>query len=58
MINFWCFWCFQIPLAWTLAVAMHWGYRGVFVAIPAAESATTVSSFVLFRRGAWKRKLI
>jgi putative MATE family efflux protein len=58
MINFFCYWCFQIPLAWTLAVALHWGYSGVFVAIPAAESAMTVFSFVLFRRGAWKRKLI
>lgn len=58
VINFFCYWCFQIPLAWTLAVAMNWGYRGVFVAIPAAESAMTVCSYVLFRRGAWKKKVI
>ena len=58
MINFFCYWCFQIPLAWTLAVVMHWGPRGVFAAIPAAETAMTISSLILFRRGAWKRKLI
>jgi putative MATE family efflux protein len=58
LINLCCYWCFQIPLAWTLAVPLHWGYSGVFVAIPVAESATTVCSFVLFRRGSWKRKLI
>jgi putative MATE family efflux protein len=58
MINFFCYWCFQIPLAWTLASALHLGYPGVFIAIPVAESATTVCSFVLFRRGAWKKKMI
>jgi putative MATE family efflux protein len=57
-LNFFCYWCFQIPLAWTLAVPLHWGYEGVFFAIPAAESLSTVCSLVLFRRGAWKRKSI
>lgn len=58
LINFFCYWCFQIPLAWTLAVALHWGPRGVFTAIPSAETAMTISSLLLFRRGAWKRKTI
>jgi putative MATE family efflux protein len=57
-VNFFCYWCFQIPLAWVLAVTLHWGPRGVFTAIPAAETAMTLASLVLFRRGAWKRKLI
>ena len=42
MINFFCYWCFQIPLAWTLAVVLAWGPRGVFAAIPAAETAMTI----------------
>lgn len=58
MINFFCYWCFQIPLAWTLSVVLHWGPRGVFAAIPSAETAMTVSSLILFRRGSWKRKMI
>jgi putative MATE family efflux protein len=58
MINFFCYWCFQIPLAWTLAVGLHWGPLGVFAAIPSAETATTIASLVLFRRGAWKKKMI
>ena len=58
LINFFCYWCFQIPLAWMLAVTLRLGPRGVFAAIPAAETAMTLSSLVLFRRGAWKRKLI
>jgi putative MATE family efflux protein len=58
LINFFCYWCFQIPLAWALAVTFGYGPRGVFAAIPAAETAMTLASLLLFRRGAWKRKLI
>ncbi len=58
MINFFCYWCFQIPLAWVLAVVLHWGPRGVFAAIPAAETAMTISSLILFRSGKWKKKMI
>jgi putative MATE family efflux protein len=57
-VNFFCYWCFQIPLAWFLAVILHWGPRGIFAAIPVAETAMTLTSLALFRRGAWKRKLI
>ncbi len=58
LINLVCYWCFQIPLAWTLAVVLHWGPRGVFAAIPSAETLMTVSSLILFRRGTWKKKMI
>jgi putative MATE family efflux protein len=58
LINLFCYWFFQIPLAWTLAVVLHWGPPGVFAAIPTAETAMTISSLILFRRGAWKQKMI
>lgn len=58
MINFFCYWCFQIPLAWVLAVQMGWQQRGVFAAIPAAELAMTLASLWLFKRGSWKTKVI
>jgi putative MATE family efflux protein len=58
LINLCCYWFFQIPLAWTLAVVLHWGPPGVFAAIPTAETAMTISSLILFRRGAWKQKMI
>lgn len=57
-IHFFCYWCFQLPLAWVLSTGLHWGHRGVFTAIPAAETAMTVSAFILFRKGNWKRKMI
>jgi putative MATE family efflux protein len=58
MVNFFCYWCFQIPLAWVLAVPLGWHSRGVFFAIPAAETAMTLASLWLFRRGSWKSKMI
>lgn len=58
LINLFCYWGFQIPLAWTLAVGLHLGPLGIFAAIPAAETVATISSLMLFRRGAWKLKVI
>jgi putative MATE family efflux protein len=57
-INLGGFWLFQIPLAYLLA--QHWGLgpEGVFIAIPVAETGITITSFVLFRRGNWKRKQV
>ena len=51
-INFGCYWCVQIPLAWYLA--QHLGPRGVYLAICGAESLLAVVSVILFRRGKWK----
>ncbi|MBL0157666.1 MAG: MATE family efflux transporter [Bryobacterales bacterium] len=58
LINLGCYWCFQIPLAWLLAI--HWGQgaHGAFWAVPAAESALAVSGVLMFRRGTWKKQRI
>ncbi|HEX2607348.1 MAG TPA: MATE family efflux transporter, partial [Flavisolibacter sp.] len=53
-INVFCFWLFQIPLAWLLSKHFELGPTGVFIAIPVAETVITVTAFVLFRRGKWK----
>ncbi|HEY8403978.1 MAG TPA: MATE family efflux transporter [Flavobacteriales bacterium] len=53
-INLICFWFFQIPLAYFLSFSMDMGPKGVFIAIPVAETAVTIASFILFRRGKWK----
>jgi len=55
IINLFCFWGFQIPLAWFLANKLGLGPGGVFAAIPVTESTLTVVSFVVFRRGKWKK---
>ncbi|PWT99459.1 MAG: MATE family efflux transporter [Bacteroidetes bacterium] len=53
-INFFCFWFLQIPLAFILAKFLGIGPLGVFIAIPVAETAITVTSYIYFRRGKWK----
>lgn len=54
LINIFCFWMFQLPLAYLLAKHFSWGPTGVFVAIPIAETVITVTAFILFKRGRWK----
>lgn len=55
-LNFFCFWCGQVPLAWTLAVPLGLGPTGVFIAVPVSFTALTLWSAVLFRAGRWKQK--
>jgi len=57
-INFGVFWILQIPLAWILATRTEFAERGVFLAVPIAYSSLAIISLVLFRRGAWKAKLV
>jgi putative MATE family efflux protein len=53
-INLGCFWLFQIPLAWLLAIRLDMGPTGVFIAMTVAFSTLAVISGVIFRRGKWK----
>lgn len=54
IVNIFCFWLFQLPLAYLLAKTLGWGPKGVFIAIPTAEIVITIASFVLFKKGRWK----
>jgi Na+-driven multidrug efflux pump len=58
IINFFAYWCFQIPFAWLLAKGLHMGPAGVFIAIPVAETSTAIVAYFLFQRGGWKHKKI
>ncbi|MEP7259037.1 MAG: MATE family efflux transporter, partial [Flavitalea sp.] len=55
LINFFGFWCFQIPLAYLLAFKGEMGPAGVFLAIPVAETAIAIAGIILFRKGNWKK---
>jgi len=57
-LNLFCFWFWEIPLAWALAVHFGWGPTGVFVAITIAFSTLAVVSAILFRRGRWKLRRV
>ncbi len=55
LINLFCFWAFQVPMAYLLAITFRLGPKGVFLAIIIAETTITMVSFILFRRGSWKK---
>lgn len=57
-INFFCFWLWEIPLAYVLATRTGMGPRGVFVAIMIAFSTLAVVGALVFRRGKWKEKKV
>jgi putative MATE family efflux protein len=58
VINLFCYWLFQIPLAWWLAMKTSFEARGVFMAITIAESLLAVVSILIFRQGRWKTRQI
>jgi len=55
IINIFCFWAFQIPLAYGLSIILDLGPTGVYLAILLAEAAVTITGFLVFRRGRWKK---
>jgi Na+-driven multidrug efflux pump len=55
LINFFCFWVFQIPFAFLLSKWLGLGFVGAFIAIPVAETAIAVAAYIFFKRGRWKR---
>jgi putative MATE family efflux protein len=56
VMNLFCFWLWEIPIAWFLSRRL--GPDGVFWAIAIAFSTLAVVSAVLFRRGRWKQQRV
>jgi putative MATE family efflux protein len=54
IINFVCFWMFQIPLAYFLSTVIDLKATGAFIAIPVAESFIAFLAWYYFKRGKWK----
>ena len=55
-INLFCFWLFQIPLAWLLAHPFELGPTGVFWSVCISESLLAGVAILWFRRGRWKER--
>ncbi|MFC4721621.1 MATE family efflux transporter [Geojedonia litorea] len=53
-INFICFWLFQLPIAYLMAITFEIGPVGVFSAITLAEIAIAVIAIIWFKKGHWK----
>ena len=54
VINFFCFWIFQLPFAYLGSLVLDWGPVGVFLAIALAESLIAVIAIIWFKKGKWK----
>ncbi|OED42045.1 MATE family efflux transporter [Flavobacteriaceae bacterium (ex Bugula neritina AB1)] len=54
IINFFCFWVFQLPFAYVAALVLNWGVMGVLLAITFAEALIAVIGIIWFTRGKWK----
>ncbi|WP_347925507.1 MATE family efflux transporter [Pontimicrobium sp. SW4] len=53
-INFVCFWLFQLPFAYLMAITLDYGPIGVFAAITLAEVLIAVIGVIWFKKGKWK----
>ncbi|WP_340201817.1 MATE family efflux transporter [Ascidiimonas sp. W6] len=53
-INFFCFWLFQLPIAYLAAFVLNWGPMGVFVAITLAQVLIAGTGIFYFKKGRWK----
>ena len=58
LLNLFCFWLFELPLAWLLAQHFGMGPLGAFIAMAAAFSLMAFVGGWLFRRGAWKLRSV
>ncbi|MEP6635444.1 MAG: MATE family efflux transporter [Acidobacteriota bacterium] len=58
IINLFVFWLWELPLAYTLAISLGLGPRGVFLAIMISFSMLAFVSAIMFRRGKWKTRVV
>jgi len=54
IINFFCFWMFELPLAYLLAITLGFGPQGIFLSVAIAVALLAVVSILIFRKGNWK----
>ena len=57
-INIFCYWVWQLPLAYTLARVLDFGATGVYVAVALTGITWTIIGITLFRRGRWKTRTV
>jgi putative MATE family efflux protein len=58
MLNLAVFWCWEIPLAYVLALRSGLGAVGIYLAITIAFSTYALAGAALFRRGTWKLRRV
>ena len=51
-------WIFQLPIAWTLALATPLGLSGIWLCYPLGNIGGTILGLLWFRYGRWRRRLL
>ncbi|MBI1183794.1 MATE family efflux transporter [bacterium] len=54
LMNIFCFWIVQLPMAYVLMEVYQQGFMGVLICIAICHSLNAVIGIILFRRGRWK----
>ena len=57
-VNLFCFWLWEIPLAWWLATVVGLGPWGVHLSVMLAFSMEAIVAAWLFRKGKWKLQVV
>jgi putative MATE family efflux protein len=57
-LNLFCFWLWELPLAWFLAHRLGMGPKGAFIAVTVSYATLALASGVVFRRGKWKLRQV
>jgi putative MATE family efflux protein len=58
IINFVCFWLFQIPFAYFLAKVLDMKATGAFIATPVAETVIAIIAWYYFKKGKWMEQKV
>ncbi len=58
IINFFCFWLTELPVAYILSMKLGFHAHGVYLAIILADVMIAIIGIIVFRRGKWKLKEI
>lgn len=58
IINLFCYWLLELPLAYYLSFHTQIGEAGAYFAIIIAEVFMVILSFYVFKRGKWKEKVV
>jgi Na+-driven multidrug efflux pump len=58
LINLFCLWLWEIPLAWFLAGSAGFGPTGAFIAVSIAFVTMAIVSSWLFSKGHWKTQRV
>lgn len=58
IMNLFCFWLLEIPLAYSLSLPLGLNGKGVYISIVIAESVLGILGVIIFRKGRWKKRQV